>query len=272
MLSRRLITAIALVAGLSAYYTFVKNDQRFVAPLAIAILVGVVIYIFQHQIDWWWSKGRTIRVSPEMRNMLNQTSPFYRRLDETSKVKFETRMQRWIQSKDFIGKGLEDLPEDLKYVVATYPIMLTFFQEDFTFEGLDKIVFYPHPFLTPNQNEQVHILELEKEDGVFIFAVKHLMSGHVQPDRFYNIGLHAFSIALDHQYGFSFELEQEGIWEKLERVSTISKSKLEDYLGFSIDDPKPVIIHHFFTFGNRFKNVFPELSQSLENHFYEGRN
>ena len=270
MISRRLITAIALIAGFSAYMTFLKNEQGFIIPLVIAILVGVVVYIFQYQLDWWWSKGRTLRIGKVMQNMLLQTNAFYRNLNEVDRAKFETRMERWIRSKEFSGKGLDDLPDDLKYVVATYPVMLTFHQEEFIYEGLDKIVFYPHPFLSPNENERIHVLEVEKEDGVFIFAAKHLMTGHAEANRYYNIGLHAFVDATHHLYPLPFQFSDPSVWQKLEKVSTISKQKLEEYLGITLNDPLPVIVHHFFTFEESFKLVFPNWYEQLSAHFIRG--
>lgn len=87
----------------------------------------------------------------------------------------EDRMMRWVMKKDFIDKNEQEAPEDVKFILAYYAVLLTIHQEAYNYDGLDRVVFYHHPFLTPHFIDDAHILELEKEDGSLIISVPHLL-------------------------------------------------------------------------------------------------
>jgi hypothetical protein len=89
----------------------------------------------------------------------------------------------------------------------------------------------------------VHISEVEATDGTMIISVPHLLKGHLEKGH-YNIGLHlmaeAFKICYLRQ---SIEWEDD-IWEKLESISSITRGRIEAYLGMPLTDPWPVAVHH----------------------------
>jgi Mlc titration factor MtfA (ptsG expression regulator) len=266
MLSRRILTVIGLFLAISAYMVFFKDDQRFMLPLVICILLGAIAYIFHFQIDFWWVKRQKPKLSAPMRAMLYQSNQFIHTIGPEDQEKFEQRMELWVAAKEYISKGIEDLPEDLKYITAIYPIMLTIFKEKFLFEDLDRIAFYPHAFLSPGYPDDIHCCEVEKEDGVFIFSIEQMMVGHMQPKRYYNILLHSFAEA----YKFKFPEEQypvlpDHIWNLLGRMSQISKEKVDHFIGIKQEDPWPMAVHHFFVYPKRFMELAPELYKEFVN-------
>lgn len=173
-------------------------------------------------------------------------------------------MARWIMKKDFINKNDQKAPEDVKYMLAFYAVMLTLHQENFLYDGLDRIVFYHHPFLSPAHTDDVHIAEVEAEDGTMIISVPHLIKGHMEQG-YYNIALHMMADAYQKLYLKSELKWDETIWTVLEDISSISKDSIEAYVGLPVNDPWPVAVHHQYVYtGANMEEVTRVLPQLRE--------
>ena len=260
MLSRRVLTVIGLVLAVSAWMVFFEGDGRFMIPLVICILAGVIVYTFQHQLDWWWAKKNQPALPSPMKAMLYQSNTFIHTISPEDREKFEKRMALWVAAKDFTGMGIDKFPEDLKYITAIYPVLMSFYREQFLYEDLDRMVYYPHAFLSPHIPDDVHCYEVEGEDGVMIFSTEQMMVGHLQPRKFYNILLHAFAEA--HRLKFPDENYPDlpkDIWDTMQRISHIPKGKLDDFIGIVQEDPWPVAVHNYFVYPDAFKTVAPSL-------------
>lgn len=258
-MSRRILILSGLAAAVSAYFIFLKQRDDFLFLLVPAIFIGILTFVFSSQIDNLMLRGEPQSLPTPMREMLMSTSPWFRQLSDALNAMAEDRMVRWIAKKEFINQGDPKAPEDVKFMLAWSAILLTLHQEKYLYDPLDRMVFYNHPFLTPNQPDIVHIVELETEDGTFIFSTPHLVKGFGEPG-FYNISLHAMAEGYASLYMEEQPSWSESIWQDLEEMSGISKEALETYLGTELKDPWPVSVHHQVMFaGARVKEVELEL-------------
>lgn len=237
-----MILAAAGVA-VSLYFIFIRDRNDFFYLFAVSLLVLMIAYVFQYQIDQLMVRGIPQTIPPAMRAMLIHTAPHFQQMTNLHKKMIEDRMQRWIMKKEFISQNKQDPPEDVKYILAYYGALLTMHQEDYLYDGIDRIVFYHHPFLTPHHSYEVHIVEVEKTDGTIIVSVPDLLKGHLEKG-YYNLAAHAMAEAyrlkyLDHPIHWP-----DDIWEQLESISSIPKTRLEEYLGLMPEDPWPVAVHH----------------------------
>ena len=253
-----MILAAAAILG-CAYFIFFKDRDDFLYPLGAALLVLMITYVFQYQIDQLMTRGVPQVLPGAMRAMLMNTTPHYIRLSEGQQRLVEDRMHRWIQKKEFISQNKQEPPEDVKYILAYYAVLLTIHQEKYLYDGLDRIVFYHHPFLTPGHNEEVHIVEVESKDGTIIISVPDMLKGHLEKG-YYNIALHTMAIAYKEVYMNKDVAWPEDIWHQLELISGISKERLEDYIGMPLNDPWPVAVHHQVTYSN---SHIPEVVEVL---------
>jgi hypothetical protein len=247
MMARRLMVISGVGLAISAYFIFIRDRDDMVYLLIVSLLVLVLTYTFQHQINQLMIRGVPQRLDTDMRAMLLATSPHFNRLTELQQRMAEDRMQRWVMQKEFINKNEQDAPEDVKYILAWYAILLTLHQEDYLFKGIDRIVFYHHPFLSPHYQDDVHILEVEPQDGTIIISVPHLIRGHMEKG-VYNVGIHAIAEAYAHCYLREEITWSPGIWEKLEAISTIPRDSIESYIGLKQLDPWAVAVHHQMTY------------------------
>lgn len=249
----------ALGIGLSTYFIFIRDRDDMIYPLAISIFLLVIAYTFQYQIDQLMIRGVPQQLDPGMRQMLMKTTPQFSKMPLIQQRLVEDRMARWVIKKDFINKNEQEAPEDVKYILAWYAVLLTLHQEDYLYNGIDRIVFYHHPFLSPAHQDDAHIAEVEPEDGTLIISVPHLIRGHMEKG-IYNIALHSMAQA----YAVCYIKEPiswpETIWDQLEAVSTISKERLEAYIGLPITEPWPVAVHHQVTYAG---TVIPEVQELL---------
>ena len=256
MVSRRLMILAAVAVLGSAWFIFFKDRNDFIWIFSVGLLILMISYVFQFQIDQLMMRGVPQRIPRAMDMMLSNTAAWYANADEQVRRLIGDRMQRWIMRKDFINKNDQDAPEDVKYILAYYASLLTLQQEEFSFKNIDRIAFYHHPFLSPSFPDDAHISELEKEDGTIIISVPHLLKGHLEKG-YYNIGLHVMAEAFAHEYLKENIQWPEDIWNQLESISNISRDALEAYIGLPVNDPWPVAVHHQVTY------VHPNIKEVL---------
>ena len=258
-MARRLMVLSAAGVALCGYFIFFKDRDDMVFPLAISLLILVIAYTFQFQIDQLMIRGVPQKLDGDMRSMLRHTAPHFFKMTVLQQQMAEDRMSRWVIKKDFHNKNEQDAPEDVKYILAWYAILLTIHQEDFRYDAVDRIVFYHHPFLSPLHPDDVHIAEVEPEDGTLIISVPHLIRGHMEKG-LYNVALHAMAQA----YAICYIKEPiqwpDDIWDQLEAISSIPRDRIEAYIGLPLDDPWPVAVHHQVTYAGA---AIPEVQQKL---------
>ena len=257
-----MILAAVAVAG-SAYFIFFKDRDDFLYLFAISLIVLMITYIFQFQIDQLITRGMPQVIPGAMNAMLFHTSPHFEAMSEQQRQMVADRMKRWIIKKEFLNKNEQDAPEDAKYIIAYYAILLTIHQKSYLYDGIDRVVFYHHPFLTPEFPEDVHIVEVESNDGTIIISVPHMLKGHMEKG-YYNLALHAMADAYKINYLREKIEWPSDIWEQLEKISSISRQKIEDYIGLPIEDPWPVAVHHQLMYKNIYLpevlKVFPQFN------------
>jgi hypothetical protein len=266
-MARRILILAALGVAISAYMIFFKDRQDMIYPLAVSLIIGVAAYTFQYQIDQLMIRGVPQRLDADMRQMLLHTTPQFPKMPDMQQRMVEDRMKRWVIRKDFINKNEQDAPEDVKYILAWYAALLTIHQESYLYECVDRIVFYHHPFLSPRHTDDVHISEVESEDGTLIISVPHLIRGHMEKG-FYNIALHAIAETYASCYLKEKISWPNDIWSQLEAISSISKEQIEAYIGLPLTDPWPVAVHHQVMYLGA---VIPEVQSKLPQFLAESR-
>ena len=264
-----MVLSAAAVVGF-AYFIFFKDRDDLIIYCGFSLIMLMIAYVFQFQIDQMMTRGVPLKLDEAMRTMLLNTAPHFSTLSSDRQLLVEDRMMRWIMLKDFINKNEQDAPEDVKYILAYYAILLTIHQEAYQYNGLDRIVFYHHPFLTPGVEDDAHIAEMEVEDGVLIISVPHLLMGHMEKG-YYNIALHLMAEAFDHVYNKEPVHWQDDIWSSLENISGISKTSIDDYIGIPVANPWPVAVHHQLTYKDiQISEVIQRLPQFAKDNIITG--
>ncbi|MDX1406616.1 MAG: zinc-dependent peptidase [Saprospiraceae bacterium] len=261
------MTIAAVIAITSGYFYFTEYIDLLAVPMAIGLLVTILAYVFQHQVNWWWYRRRPPRLPAAIDALYRKVSPWYDKLPREAANIFRARVALFVESKEFIVQGIDSMPEDLKYMVAFYGIRLTMHQKDFLFRDYDRVVFYLHPFLTPNHPEQVHTCEVEHEDGTIILAIEQLTTSFLSPRSYYAVGMHGMAEAFRAKYAPYVPDMGDEIWATLERISGISQAKINDFIGLEQADPWPVVVHHWFVYPRKFLQQAPDLYRRMQTIF-----
>jgi hypothetical protein len=258
----RILSLPFVVIALLFLYLAWELDSNFALYIIPAVLALAVIYVFSPQINWYWYKRRPPELAPPLRDMLQKSMPFYQQLSPQQKERFRQRVALYGHAREFMPQGFDSVPEDVKAVVATCAVWVTFNEEDFLLDPFERIVLYAHPFPSPQYPEHFHASEIFEEDGVALFAIDRLMAGFLQPHRYYHIGLHEYCKIFQYVHADRDwpDLSAE-IWDKLEEISGFSHEAIVDWMRLPAPaiSARAVSLCHFLVFPARFQAALPEL-------------
>ncbi len=258
MISKYLL--IPFVLGALVFLYLGWNVDGDYAIYMVPFVVGAaVVYIFSPQIDWWQYQRKPPELNARLRQMLGTQFTYYQNLSAEEKTKFRHRMALYMEANEFIPKGMENVPIDVRGVVAACAVQLTLGVEDYLMNKFEHIIVYPHPFPSPQYMEHWHACEIYEEDGAIMFSAEQLMAGFSQPKRFFNIGLYEYTkvFQLCHPE-ILFPIFGEDIWPKLEQVSRFSQEHIVKWIGLPAIDATAVAVAHFFVFPDKFQRILPK--------------
>lgn len=267
-LSRTLAFPLVVAFAAVMYFSFQPSYMQYsVLLIPITILIAC-LYLFNPQIDYWWLERNPIPLDPEDLRILETYSPFYQRLNEAERQTFNQRIFLFIKAKEFIAMGREQqsVPQDVKLLFSMLAIELTWKKDrKFLFANYDRIIFYKHPFPTP-QHQFLHTYETFHEDGVMIVALDYFSMAIQNPKQYYHIGYHTLAEAYFKEYT-DIDLPEIHDWGPLEHISQFKAKQVKEVLGYPSIDLMPVTINYYFTFRSAFREHLPQEAKVLDSIF-----
>ena len=256
----RILTIPLILIALGFLYLTWEVDPGYSIYIVPPVIGMALLYVFSPQINWWWYQRHPPELKPKIRMLLERFLPYYIQLADPEKGRFRKRLALYMEANDFKAQGMETVPDDLKAVAAACAVQITFGHKDFLLSKFENLIFYPHPFPSPQYPESFHASEIFEEDGVIIFSAEQLMPGFLQPFQYYNIGLHEYAKAFMASFpAMSYPQLPETIWGSLQGISGYSKAAIHQWINLKEIDPQPVAIVHFFTYPQAFQRALPEL-------------
>jgi hypothetical protein len=260
-----LLAAIILIMG---YFLFNSDDPN---PnlLLIPFIIGVAIYFMRKDMDFWWQERNPIDLHPSVINHLEKRNSFYQSLNPKDKDKFRKRLSLYVEGRMFKGVGKEqrNAPEDIKVIISCHAVEMMMAQEDYLIGDWDRVFLYNHPFGSPDK-QFLHTVETQAEDGVIIMTTPYILNAVNHPEKYYNIAYHAYAEAIIKQYPtWDFDTLDKLNWEDIEEVSGFKKDHLLKTMGYEQMDLLPVIITHYFSHKEKFREVLSEAAGVLDGYF-----
>lgn len=263
----RILAIPFVMAALGLLYLNLKTGGGYSIYLIVMMVILVFIFMLSPQIDWWWYQRYPLDVTGKIRQLLFKY-PFYQRLPEGEKKRFRNRVALFIKGNNFVPQIIEEVPEDVKAIVAANAVTLTFGQEKFLFPKFENIVINPKPLPTLQFPEKYHASEIYEPDGVVLFSVEQLVRSFVESQQYFNIGLYEYAKVFRISYpDHAYPTFDENIWENLERISGFSKAWIEQWINLPDIDPLAVSIAHFFTLPEQFLKELPEVYMTYRSIF-----
>ena len=268
-LSRILSLPIALSILTVLYVSYELEYQNAMIWILFPLVIASAVVIFQGQIDFWWNERNPVPLDPPISDWLKKYDPYYTSLETNQRQNYDNRLVMYMQGRAFVSVGREhhDVPNDIQAIIASNAVKMLISKKDYLLGDMDRIYLYKHPFPTP-RHQFLHTVEIDIEDGVFIFSLEHLVPGMINPKEHYNIAMHGFAEAFQRVFPKEdFTYLDQITWDQIEEVGYHSKDKILKTIGFNQTDITTVAINHFFTHPRRFNLMIPAAYERLIRQF-----
>jgi len=210
------------------------------------------------------------KLTPEQKAILKNQFTFYNKLSEKNKRFFEHRVASFINDKDFIGRNGVVITDEMKILISSTSVMLTFGFRDFYIGLINKIVVYPEKFYSKT-NQNYHKGEFNPKLKALVISWADFKLGYQIAKDNINLGIHEFVHAIHLNslnerdisstiFSDSFkELTETLSSNKLLRNQLAESHYIRNYAFTNQFEFLAVVIENFIETPQEFKVQFPEV-------------
>ena len=209
-----------------------------------------------------WLSIRVGKLNDKQLKYLKQHSTYYRKLKPDHQKEFRKRVAIFIYTKEFIPRQLDYVTEEMKIVVASLAIQMTFGLPKVYISHFSKILIYPDNYYS-TVNNAYHKGEVNPRFGIIVLSWKNLVQGIVDETDGINLGIHELAHAIhlenrisNKEYGFI----DSKLWKKYNDLAEYEMFKIKEG-DTSLFRSAAAIDHHEF-FAVLLENFF-ERPQAL---------
>ena len=135
------------------------------------------------------------KLSAGQRAILENQFVFFAKLSDKEKAYFEHRVALFIKDKTFIARGNLVITDEVKVLISSTAVMLTFGFRDFYIGLIDKIFVYPDAFYS-HTNQNHHKGEFNPKLKALVLSWDDFKQGYNIGDDNLNLGIHEFAHAI----------------------------------------------------------------------------
>lgn len=201
-------------------------------------------------------KARVLPVPDQFRQILEKYFLYYQKLSPENKIRFEKKLVKFLYTKRFIPRGIDEVTIEAKVLISASAVQLTFGLPDFYFEHFNKILVYPNDYYS-SITKRYHKGEVNPRFGIIVLSWQSFVDGYIYPQDSFNVGLHEMAHALRLESiirSEDYHFFDEELLEKLDAFA-------HDFCSHPEKDPNHIIRPYACT------NVHEFFSVSVENFF-----
>lgn len=208
------------------------------------------------------------------KQILKKEVGYYQKLSDKNKGYFEHRVAKFLQTHPIITReGLELTPQ-MRVLIASSSVALTFGFKQYTYTSFKAILVYPDIYFS-TITEQYHKGEFNPKSKVLVFSWKHFLEGHFTSDDNINLGLHEFTHALHFEMKLKkhpnsnhfkrnflqllLEIKKPEKREKLLQSTYFRAYAFENKYEFLA-----VLVEHYFETPDTFRREFPVFYEKVK--------
>jgi Mlc titration factor MtfA (ptsG expression regulator) len=211
-------------------------------------------------------------IEPIYKAPIEKYLAFYRRLNPGEKKTFEKRVQKFINQKQFIARGMDRITDEMKALIAGAAIQLTFGYPSIYFAHFTRILVYPDNYYS-EISRRYHKGEVNM-GGLIVLSWKNFVEGFIDETDGRNLGLHEMAHALrlenairNEEYGF---LDDEILmawtdlcYREIERMNSGTSDFFRAYATANSQEFFAVAVENFFERPTDFRDWHPRLYDTL---------
>lgn len=165
-------------------------------------------------------RGNLMPVPPYYRELLQKYFRYYQGLSAQNKATFERRVCRFMYSKQFIPRGMQEVPLEVKVFVAATAIQITFGLPNVYLTHFTKILIYPDNYYS-TITQRYHKGEVNPAFGIIVLSMKNFMKGFLYGEDGINLGLHemAHALRIENIVRKEYAFFDQPLLERFDRIS-----------------------------------------------------
>lgn len=237
------------------------------------ILESVYVYMFNKPIFVHFYPIKK-KLPKKKKEFLEENIAFYQKLDAKQKVYFEHRLTKFFRTYDFIERDSFNITPEIKVLIASSYIKLTFGMRRYLTTTFDKIIVYPTSFYS-TITKQYHKGEFNPGLKSIVFSWEDFLLGDVILNDNLNLGIHEFSHALTFHGRKSKDVSARIYYRLFEEITSFMNDKtnrdkikasgyFREYALTNKLEFVAVIMEHFFETPEDLQQQFPQLYTKIK--------
>jgi len=249
--------------------------------MVVFLVAGVaifIIYYFKTELSEGYAhadraaaplKTMMLPVPPIYREILNKYFPYYQKLNDADKDKFERKVCNFLYGKRFIPREIDEVTVEARVLIAATAVQLTFGLPDVYLRHFNKILVYPNDYYSV-LFKRFHRGEVNPRFGIIVLSWQAFVDGLIYPNDAKNLGLHEMAHALRLENMLrspDYPYFDENLLEEFDELSRSICSRIENwsetffrpYACANEHEFFSVSVEYFFERPEDLKNEMPHL-------------
>lgn len=241
--------------------------------IGVIIVVFLVYYFFRLRSDYNRPEAFAFtKIQEKYRIPLEKYFRYYHTLNPVEKKLFEKRVQKFINLKAFIPRGMPEVTSEMKALIAASAIQLMSGFPKIYFAHFKRILVYPDSYYS-EISMRYHKGEVNM-GGLIVLSWKYFVEGYIDHEDGRNLGLHEMAHALrlenavqNEEYGF---LDDEILktWTDLcyREIAKMHNGKSDFFRSYAATNSQEffaVAVENFFERAEDFYKWHPKMYNTL---------
>lgn len=257
------------------YFSLIKYTGFIISFLGVGVRVFETMYVAVFNKPIFVHLYLVKKKLPKnKKEFLVENVSFYNKLNDKQKEYFEHRLVQFFRKYDFIERENIILTPEIKVLVASSYIKLTFGMRRYITTTFNKIVIYPKSFYSVI-TKQYHKGEFNPRYKTIAFSWEDFLLGEIIINDNLNLGIHEFTHALTFHGSKSKDVSAKIFYKIFEEIvffmnnkNNIEAIKQSNYFrNYALTNKLEfvaVIMEHFFETPEDLQNKFPLLYEKIK--------
>jgi hypothetical protein len=252
-LSKRIAIPLVLGLGFVLFFCYALDYPEYSFWIIPFVVLLAALFVMHRDLDNWWIQRHPRKLPRGMVRFIHDHIPLYGVMSKDQRRIFDQEVSVYLDTASFLPQGFEKVPEDLKVVIAAFGHLLSTFKPVWNkkIQSYDNIVFYRHPFPSPQFPKYLHSSEMFEEDHVLLFSTDHFMKAFRFPQQYFNSALYEWIKVVMSEEPVSIDMDIKYLAE----ISGFPNETIVQYIGLPEENINwtAVAATYFFVFPVRFK-------------------